>query len=522
MQAKLRLARAAALLSAALVTAAPLPAAVLSRSQVHGAPAAVPGLPSAGLSGVTGTGLSVGTLQSPGLVSGLTALPAPSVSAAPAAGPVSLSAPEAKAPAALPPGRQARYQELSAQLSAGPDDIPGEESKGLADLFFEPARTTAAPGEAPDFGPAASGVSVTLAPAAPSSLPSRTDAASVQRAPYQPETGILAALKDRWFHARLLAGHLYWYTVTHIADMWPGYQEKVRRLAAQGEPAPVSRPRTFFSHMRVMGETGVFYVLGFAALNDADVLAESRRTFDRFFDGPVIGAAERQAFERFLGRIAVFNKAHRAHSNMKKHIRDALLAASVMPARDIAPFFDSLAVRDKTEQIEDFQRQGAAVILKIYRSIVLETLAEEPAAPDAVLGVVLMGRFARGAATPTSDMDTELIVRDGHEGRVQAFNDRLVAKWEALGLQKDNPITPHEHPLHPSKRLLALVHVNNDMLVFSQDQALEEALSPRPGEPPLVTMVRHRTLRGWIGRTFEYAVVYAVTVWTDLRRAPRR
>ena len=537
MPAPMRMARAAALLMAAFLSAAPLCAAVAVRSTGRVGPVAVPGLPSAGMSGVTRAGLSAGTLRAPDLVPGFGALPSLSVSVAPEAGPVSLSAaalptpdavvpaalpaPEAKAPAALSPERRAQYQQLSDDLGAGSGDLPGEQSKGISDRFFEPSRTAALPGGVPEFGPVAAGVSATLAPAAPARRQVRTDADDLQREPYRPETGVLAALKDRWHHAHLLSGHLYWYTVTHIADMWPGYREKVRRLAAQGEPAPVSRPRTFFSYMRVMGETGIFYVLGFAALNDADVLAESRRTFDRFFDGPGIGAPERQAFERFLGRIENFNKAHRAHSNMKKHIRDALLAASVMPARAIAPFFDSLALQDKTEQIEDFQREGAAELIKTYRRAALEELAQEPDSPDAVLGVVLMGSFARGAATPTSDMDTELIVRDGHDKRVTDFNARLVARWEALGLQKDNPITPHEHPLHPSRRLLALVHVNNDILVFSQDRALEDALSPKPGEPPLVEMVRRRTLRGRLGRLFEYAAVYAVTVWTDLKRAAR-
>jgi predicted nucleotidyltransferase len=536
----MRLAPAAALLMAASLSAAPLCAAVASRSAVRSGPAAVPGLPSAGLTGAPASGLTAGSLQAPGLIPGLAALPSPSlsVSAAPAAGPFSLSAaalpapnsvipavlpaPEAKVPAALSPERQARYQELSSRISAGSKAAPGEQSKTAADRFFEPSRTAAVPGEAPELGPVAAGVSATLAPAAPARRQVRSDADALRREPYRPEAGGLAALKDRWHHARLLAGHLYWYTVTHIADMWPAYQEKILRLAAQDEPAPVSRARTFFSYMRVMGETGIFYTLGFAALNDQDVLQESRRTFARFFDGPGIGAPERQAFERFLGRIAVFNKAHRAHSNMKKHIRDALLAASVMPARAIAPFFDSLALQDKTAEIEDFQREGAAEVLKTFRRVVQETLAEEPDSPDAVLGVVLMGSFARGAATPTSDLDAELIVRDGREGRVQAFSDRLVARWEALGLQKDNPVTPHEHPLHPSKRLLALVHVSGDFLVFSNDRALEDALSPRPGEPPAFVMVRHRTLRGWLGRTCEYAAVYAVTLWTDLKRALRR
>ena len=527
----------AAILLSAWLAAAPAAAAVAGRSQVRTGPAAVTGLPSAATLGAPASGPAIGSLQAPGLVSGICVAAPPSISVSAAAGPISLSvpmaaaavpglaapivrpAPEAKPAEALSSERREQYQSLSSELAVGPSAIATERSKDLAARFFETSGTAAAPAEGADLGPAADAVSATLSAAAPDQPHARTQAAALQRQPYQPETGPFAALKDRYFHARLLTGHLYWYTVTHIQDLWPAYQEKTRKLAAQGEASAVTRPRTFFSHMRVMGETGVFYVLGFAALNDQAVLEESRRTFDRFFDGPGIGPAERRACERFLDRIALFNQAHRAHSNMKKHIRDALLAASVMPARDIAPFFDSLALKDKADQIEEFQRQGAAEIIKTYRQVVLETLTEEPKTSDRVLGVVLLGSFARGAATPTSDMDTELIVRDGAEGRVQGFNERLVAKWEALGLQADNPITPHEHPLHPSKRLLSIVHVDGDILVFSDDAALEDALSPEPGEPPAFTTVRDRTLSGRLGRLFEYAAVYTITLWTDLKRA---
>ncbi|MCX5794992.1 MAG: nucleotidyltransferase domain-containing protein [Elusimicrobia bacterium] len=524
--------RCAWLILASGLAAASASAAALSRCEVRAGAAAVPGLTSVGAPSAAGLGVSAGVLPTPGLTSQLSVSAAPAV--APAATPVSMSlpapsapiltpdvlspsAPEAKSVPALPPERRAPYQSLSSELGASPGTTTPERSRDLGAQFFSAPSLSAAPAEGGELGPAVAAVSASLRPAAPAAPRAPPQAAAARRQSYQPETGLRAALKDRVFHAHLLAHHLYWYTVTHIQDLWPGYQEKLRKLAARGEASAVTRPRTFFSFMRVMGETGIFHVLGFAALNDQAVLEESRRTFDRFFDGPGIGPAQREAFARFLDRIAVFNVAHRAHSNMKKHIRDALLLASVMPARDIAPFFNSLALKDKTDEIEQFQRQGAPEIIKAYQEAVRQTLAEEPDTPDRILGVVLMGSFARGAATPTSDMDTEPLARDGQDGRTQAFNDRLIARWEALGLQRANPITPHEHALHPSPGLLSMIHPNGDFLVVADDEALEEALAPGSGSAS--PMIRDRTVRGWFGRVFEFGTVFAVTCWTDLQRA---
>ena len=115
-------------------------------------------------------------------------------------------------------------------------------------------------------------------------------------------------------------------------------------------------------------------------------------------------------------------------------------------------------------------------------------------------------------------MDTELLARDGRDGKVQMFNDRLVARWVKMGLQQANPITPHEHAMHPSLGLLSRVHPDGDFLFFADDAALEKALARAPGAVAS-PMVRDRTVRGWFGRAFELGTVYAVTCWTDLKRA---
>ncbi|MDD5657285.1 MAG: nucleotidyltransferase domain-containing protein [Elusimicrobia bacterium] len=390
--------------------------------------------------------------------------------------------------AALSPQRLEACAALAAEINNAPAELPAEAAKGASDRIFEPGFGAAAPGAVADPAPSDSG------------------------RPYRIRTGAWEGLKDRYRYSRLLGQNYHWYTVTHMRELWPSYRGRRLELIAQGEAPAVHKPRAFFAHMRSFGQSGIFYVLGFSALRDGLVLAESRRAYAKFFTGPALGPAQAEAFEGFLSRISGFNAEHRAHSNLRKHIRDALLAASVMPARAIASFFDSLTQTRDQGATEEFQRAEAPKVVAAFRGAVMRTLAEEPDSPDRVLGVVLMGSFARGAATPTSDLDIELLAHDGRSANASGFSARLLERWRAMGLQQRHPITPHRHPMHPSPKLMARVH-SDSVLVFAEDEAIAAALTPAPGAPPSFSLVRDLTWRGRMGRWLHFGAVYAVTLW---------
>lgn len=321
-------------------------------------------------------------------------------------------------------------------------------------------------------------------------------------------------LRECLHYSRLWLEQLWFYLVTNIVSKWGDYSADWRRLRASGAP-PVSRPRGFFAHMRVMGETGAFSVPGFLPRADEAVMQEARETFDRYFDGPGIGPRERAAFEGFLQRAVVYNAARRAASKFRASVRDAMLKASVTPADQIAALFDGLPLQSSTAE---FQKSGAAdALLARFREIALEEIEAEPAgAHDRVTGVVLIGSFVLGAATPTSDFDAELVTADGTSGRVQPFIERVLARWSAEDRQKANPITFHKFA-HPESRWEIHTIHHEPYLVISPNQSIVDDLSRRASEPVVSTPSRELTRFGVFLRGLQYAAVYLTSLFTPSR-----
>lgn len=376
-----------------------------------------------------------------------------------------------------------------------------EERRPAADATLVPGRFSAA---SSDLDPSSKGG---VDPARTPSVP----------APRKPTYGLGRTLADQFHHVRLLAQNYYWYSVTHIVDMWPSYQKRWKDAKAAGA-ANVSKPRSFFAYMRVAAMSGRFYVLGAAPLEDAAVIAEFRRAFVTRFDAPgVVGPKELAAFDAFTERARTYNAEHRAPSNMRKHIRDALIKASTMEPAKLAGFFDSLLVDEAAREIAEFQRQGEQTrILEAFKKELRDTLAEEPAdARGRVRAAIVLGSFATGSAGPKSDFDVELLTQGGRRARVPGFVKRLTDRWIATGHHARNPVTVHDFPSTPTRGIIDLVHTG-DYILVSLEPGLTEELQRRPGEYVPV-MVRHETLRGKVNRVLQYGVIVASTYAGEIK-----
>lgn len=322
-------------------------------------------------------------------------------------------------------------------------------------------------------------------------------------------------LKDRWAYNRIYFTALHWYTVTHIKTMWPGYMKKRALVEAEGKRPAVDAPRRFFSWMRAMGQSGPYYVLGFAARPDDDVIAEAKATFELYFNP---GPGESAAFARFTERAREYNKARRAPVNLLKNIRDPMLAASHRPREELAAYFDSLLLDDKARAVEEYQNSGAAAAkLKEFRAAMKDAIRQEdPAARDRVVAVLLLGSFVNGAAAPNSDFDVQVITADGGRRRVQPFIKRALELWgQRQGL---NPVTFHDAAYRPSKPLLMRVHDGPYMVISPDHRTLAPRLERREGEPVRWSRRRELTLMGRLERFLQQALVYTVTLWADFRR----
>ena len=324
-------------------------------------------------------------------------------------------------------------------------------------------------------------------------------------------------LADQFHHARLLAQNYYWYSVTHIINMWPSYLKRWEEARAKGA-ANVSRPRAFFAYMRIAAISGRFYVLGSAPLEDDAVIAKFRETLVKWYDAPgAVGPKELAAFDAFTARAKTYNSERRAPSNMRKHLRDALIKGSTMEPAKLAPFFDSLLVEETARETADFQNKGAQKrILDAFKKEMTDTLAEEPeGAKGRIRAAILLGSFATGSAGPKSDFDVELLTDGGSNARSAAFIKRLTDRWIATGRHAVNPVTVHDFPSTPTRGIIDLVHTG-DYIVISLDPELAAELQRKPGEYA-PRMIRADSLRGRINRAVQYGVITASTYIGDLK-----
>jgi predicted nucleotidyltransferase len=300
--------------------------------------------------------------------------------------------------------------------------------------------------------------------------------------------------------------------------MWPSYQKRWSEAASKGE-MNVSRPRAFFVQMRVAAMSGRFYVLGAAPLEDAAVIAEFRDALLTWYDVPgTIGAKQLSAFDAFTARAKNYNAGHRAPSNMRKHIRDALIKASTMESFRIASYFDSLLIDKTALEMADFQNNGGQRrILDAFKQALRATLAEEPEAVSGrIRAAIVLGSFATGSAGPNSDFDVELLIDGGSNARSPAFIKRLTDRWIATGRHARNPVTVHDFPSTPSRGIIDLIHTG-DYIVVSLDDNLTRELQRKPGEYA-PKMIRRDSLRGRVNRAVQYGVILGSSYVGDWKR----
>ena len=499
------------LVMAALLAAGP------SLAQVRIGSVAEAGVPGATGASVTGSfsGIS-GPLLAPSLSAAIlnTSFAAP---IAPALQPAGFSAPAlvpVQAAAARPvlPKSEGVQAALQALAPDNLNKISGENAKALSGrlLGLEEERADASgtddvPGlfaaSIPDLEPASDGVQPARDPRVPG--------------PEHSKAGPTAA--DKFHHARLLTQNYYWYSVTHIINMWPSYKKRWDEARVQGA-ANVSRPRAFFAYMRIAAISGRFYVLGAAPLEDDAVIAEFRKTLVKWYDAPgAIGTKELAAFDAFSARAKAYNSERRAPSNMRKHLRDALIKGSTMEPAKLAQFFDSLLVEETARETADFQNKGAQKrILDTFTRVLHDTLAEEPMGVNGrVRAAILLGSFATGSAGPKSDFDVELLTDGGSNIRSVAFIKRLTERWISTGHHARNPVTVHDFPSTPTRGIIDLVHTGDFMLV-SLEENLVRDLQRLPGEYS-PRMIRSDSLRGRINRAIQYGVIILSTYVGDVK-----
>jgi len=286
-------------------------------------------------------------------------------------------------------------------------------------------------------------------------------------------------LRESLLQVRLWRDSFRHYFIEVNVENWREFRAARAVARAQNPEVPGLDERSFFVDTRMMGMVGGAKTVGSRSGSDAYVSEQARAVFDRYFTRADVGPETRAAFLRFLDRAAEYNPM-RSSSNLRKQIRKALHSATLLPVVALAAHFDALMPPSRDEIAREFQHAGQQETLDAFRAAVRETIGEEADAPNRVVGVVVLGSFAGGAATPTSDFDLHVLSADGTSARAPAFLERLQKRWGADPRSAAHPMNGADFAFYPSPSFLLRIH-RDPFLVVSDDARVERTLGPPPG-----------------------------------------
>jgi len=333
---------------------------------------------------------------------------------------------------------------------------------------------------------------------------SRSVLLSVASKPMAPALGP-AVEPPGFFRTHLHAFALWLHSTRHYflgvgVENWR--ENKAARAASPAVlagTAAVSDARGFFVDSRMMGMLGGPSIVGSRNGSDEYMKSEALALFDRYFVSP--GPETQKAFSDFVDRAIRYNPM-RSASNLRKQLRKGLQGASVIAPEEMRAHFDGLAQPEAIVVAAEFQRDEQERILAAFHRAVSEVVDEEdPSASDRVVGVVLLGSFATGSATPTSDFDLHVLTNNGGSRRVAEFVKRLERRWSADPDSKSHPINGADFGFLPAREMLLNIH-NDRFLIMSSDRRLERNLSPPASYASRARPDRPTALKGFEWKIF--------------------
>ncbi|MBI4349219.1 MAG: hypothetical protein HY553_20445 [Elusimicrobia bacterium] len=445
--------------------------------------------------------------------------PAAFVSVAPIAG----ALPTLSAAPSLPAPLLSRTVALAPSTPASPALTQSRFwNPGLARALDE-AAAFLAPSAAATPAPAGSGLRAAALAAAPGAEgPGESFRAPAAEPRLDPEARIPPAksgrLRDAWTYSRIVLSSLYWYTGPRLIERWDELAAKLRE--AGDRPRAVRDIRGFFIAHRVLGSTGSYSPLGFRVASNRIVAKDAVEIYDRYF---AKGREAKRAFVRLIQRAQHYNPNRRS-TQFRKAIFHALREASVLPPDEVAAFFDKQLGPEKSARLEAYQRDVQGKVLAAFDVAVNEVLSEMNRglpAGERVVGALLLGSFANGAAGPGSDLDVQAIAEGGSTRFNDEFIKRLKARWAREEEWSGSPVSTFQYVMPASKRLIARVH-REPYLIFSPYPEVTAAFTRTPEQEAADAPSTIRTVRGWLFQRYYTMVLYGVLAAHDLGRLSHR
>ena len=319
-------------------------------------------------------------------------------------------------------------------------------------------------------------------------------------------------VRDAWLYSKIYLSSLYWYTGPRLVERWVELRDNLKK--AGDNPRAVADIRGFFVAHRVLGSTGSYSPLGFRVASNRIVAKDAVEIYDKYF---VKDRESKRAFTRMIQRAQHYNPNRRS-TQFRKAIFHALREASVLPPDQVASFFDGQLGPEKSAGLEAYQRDVQSNVLAAFDTAVNEVILELNQglpAGERVMGALLLGSFANGAAGPGSDLDVQAISEGGSTRYNGEFIKRLKRRWEREEEWSGSPVSTFQYALPLSKRLIARVH-REPYLIFSPYPEVTSAMTRSAEQEAADAPSTIRTIRGWLFQRYYTIVLHAVLAAHEL------
>lgn len=258
---------------------------------------------------------------------------------------------------------------------------------------------------------------------------------------------------------------------------------------------------------RVKSYSGKVTTAGFQVADRATIRKDALKIFDRRFPKD---AASRAAFRRYMDRVDAAVPVERP-SNYRKRAYSVFYELPLVAPADLPARIDAMLSPEHIAGFEAHRAGRQQVLLNAFKTAAVAAIRDvNLGLPEAkkLVAVILLGSYAIGQSTPDSDIDFQLVTRDGSPDAIAPFKAALDRHWTSDRIEK---LEVFQFALPPSREVV-VESFQEGYQVVSPDPEAVRALS-KTGFAPPATSAWSR-LRGRAFGSF-----YRAWCWTYLRWA---
>lgn len=260
---------------------------------------------------------------------------------------------------------------------------------------------------------------------------------------------------------------------------------------------------------RVKSYSGKVTTAGFQVADRATIRRDALKLFDKYFPDD---AASRAAFRRYMDRVDAVVPVERP-SNYRKRAYSVFYELPLVAPADLPARIDAMLSPAHIAVFAAHRAERQQVLLSAFKTAAVAAIREvNLSLPDAkkLVAVILLGSYAIDQSTPDSDVDFQLMTRDGSPDAIEPFKAALDRHWTSDRIEK---LEVFQFALPPSREVV-VESFREGYQVVSPDAEAVRALS-KSGFAPDAASAWSR-LRGLAFGSFYRAWCWTYFRWADL------